>query len=305
MFRQFLVLVLAMTCLSCDWFSDPSPNPRNELPSFSSTPTMVPISPGPLNEASGMVSSLNFPGALWLINDSGNNTDVHLLNADGTYMGNVKLINVTNRDWEDIAMGPGPDEGKNYLYVSNTGDNLEVYSDYSILRFPEPQSLGENINPEPIRFVYSDGKSYDTEALFVDPSSLDLYLVTKRQFYAVRLYRIAYPYSILDENVAEFLGTLPLSSITAADISKNGNEILLKDYNAIFYWKRADGESIEDALLRKRDLSLPYSKEVQGESLCFDSNDMGYFTISEKADSVDPITLNYYARESEAVSTGN
>ena len=41
-------------------------------------------------------------------------------------------------DWEDIAVGPGPEPGVSYVYIGDIGDNLRLRSTISLLRFPEP-----------------------------------------------------------------------------------------------------------------------------------------------------------------------
>src|SRR5882724_7777911 len=71
-----------------------------------------------LVEASGLVASYQNVGCLWSLNDSGNSAEVFLIDSTGKTKLVCKLEGVKNRDWEDIAMGPGPKPGKRYVYVA-------------------------------------------------------------------------------------------------------------------------------------------------------------------------------------------
>ena len=168
-----------------------------------------------------------------------------------------------------------------------------------IFRLKEPRSLNENYPAfEEIRFKYADRPmGLDCEAMLVDPATKDIYIISKRQLFSVRVYRLKFPYSTTTENTAEFIGTIPLSAITAADISADGQQIIMKSYDAAYYWKRKDGESIYQTLSRTRDIGLPYCVEPQGEALCFDQKEEGYFTLSERPDGTASVNLQYYSRK--------
>lgn len=234
-----------------------------------------------LNEVSGMAPSYNFPGNLWVNEDSEAQAGIHLISDKGVYQRFVRF-NGTNRDFEDMATGPGPNDNLKYIYVGDIGDNGAIYKDYQIYRFPEPTSNQTQVNQvDVINFKYPDNQSYNSETLLLDPKTKDLYIITKDQF-NVRVYILKYPQSISTINTAEFLGTIPLWGITGGDISADGKEIILKTYIAAFYWKRKDGESIFEALKRDRDIGLPYQREPQGEAICWDTKAEGYFTLSER-----------------------
>ena len=301
MFRLFSALFLLMVSQSCFLFQGggvviPPVVEEDPLPEFLSTPSSYPIKPGNINEASGMVVSHSILGNLWVIEDGGNTSSVHLLSNIGEYRGRIDLP-IINRDWEDLAFGPGPIDGQNYLYIAETGDNANVYGGYSIHRLKEPTSLADkDLGLETIYFKYSDRSSIDVEAMFVDPKTKDIYLISKQQFFSVRLYKISYPYDVKIENTANFIGTLPHSTITAADISSDGTQLMIKDYNAVFYWRLKEFETIFEALSRTRDVGAPYYVEPQGESLCFDAKDSGYYTLSEIYNASE-VNLNYYQRK--------
>ena len=294
--RYLIILLFSLSLQSCCWLTEcKDPVPEETLPEFSLTPRVNALSVDYLAEVSGMAPSTRFPGHLWLLEDSGNEAQIDLIRTDGTYIRKV-AFGGTNRDWEDMAIGPGPEAGRNYIYIGEIGDNDARYGDYSIYRFEEPAEGQSTINHyDVLRFRYPGNISYDAETLLVDPSSRDIYIITKNQL-NVRVYRLPYPQSTTSVNEAEYLGTIKYFLMVSGDISPDGNEILLKTYNAIYYWKRRSGETLYQALSRNHDLSAPYILEPQGESICWDTEARGYYTLSEKGNSPTPPPLYFYTK---------
>jgi len=77
-----------------------------------------------------------------------------------------------------------------------------------------------------------------------------------------------------------FEGIKPFKWVTAGDISKDGQQILLKNYQKVYYWQRANNEPIWQTMQRKP-RELPYQVEKQGEAIGFTPNGKGYYTTSE------------------------
>lgn len=297
---RYLSLILLSLCLhSCCWMEnckDPEPAEETDLPEFAGMPRAVNLSVSHLHEVSGIAPSYHFPDHLWLIEDSGAQPALELLRNDGTHIRKIPFSG-SNRDWEDLSSGPGPQAGVNYLYIGETGDNNARYGDYYIYRFPEPVEGQSSVDTyDSIHFQYPNRESYDAETLLVDPSSLDIYIVTKNQL-NVRVYRLPYPQNTASVNVAEYLGAIKYLLVVSGDISPDGNEILLKSYNAVYYWKRKPGETLFQVLSRNHDLTAPYLIEPQGESICWDTQAAGYYTLSEKGNGSIP-PLYYYGKES-------
>ncbi|GAA4408297.1 WD40 repeat domain-containing protein [Nibrella viscosa] len=263
---------------------------------FSSNPTISAIQPGQIDEASGVVDSRSMPGNLWVEEDSGNPNDLVLLGHDGKIKGRVPVPNAQNRDWEDMAMGPGPQSGVNYIYLGDIGDNNAQYPTCTIYRLPEPKSLTDAVTQvDRITFRYPDGPR-DAEALLLDPKTSDLWIVTKREE-NVHLYRLPYPQSTTDVITAQAYGAIPLvSGITGGDISPDGSEILLRTYLGVLYWKRQGNELLADVLQKRSYRTLPYRIEPQGEAVCFDRLGSGYFTLSERNNAA-AVSLYYYPRK--------
>lgn len=263
---------------------------------FVSTPTSTPVTPGQIDEASGMVDSRSMPGNIWVNQDSGSPAELALLGYDGKIKGKISIPNSSNRDWEELANGPGPKEG-NYLYIGDIGDNSAQNPILQIYRFPEPANLQTPVTQvERINFRYPDGPR-DAEAMFVDPATKDIYIISK-QINNVRLYRFPYPQNINEVTVLEPLGELPVAFVTGAAISPDGNEMLVRNYTEIRYWKRNAGQSIADALQNGTSRSvpsIPVPTDPQPEAVCFDKDNKGYFTLSERNNAAS-VNLYYYAR---------
>lgn len=90
-----------------------------------------------LEEVSGLAVSHRYPNRLYVHTDSGGEAAVFVLDTLGNELGKLDLLGLTNRDWEDIAVGPGPN-GSSYIYVAEIGDNEAKYNQISLYRFAEP-----------------------------------------------------------------------------------------------------------------------------------------------------------------------
>ena len=234
-----------------------------------------------LEEASGIVASINNPGYLWSHNDSGNPTEVFLLDQKADIVFTILLKGITNRDFEAIAVGPGPEEGKNYIYLGDIGDNLAVYPEKLIYRFEEPVLVNEKklqVDQFDTLIVKLSDQIRDTEAMMVDPVSKELIIVSKRED-SVRLYRSTIP-SKSDTTILQYAFTMPFHKVVAADVSRDGSEVLLKDYEHVYYWKKKGNESIFD-LLQTPATELTYTQEPQGEAICWAVDGTGFYTLSE------------------------
>ncbi|HLT81024.1 MAG TPA: hypothetical protein VKZ86_08330 [Cyclobacteriaceae bacterium] len=251
-----------------------------------------------IDEASGLAASVVNEGMLWTHNDSGDEARIFLIDGKGVCKAVVWLEGVTNRDWEEIAVGPGPEEGQSYVYVGEIGDNRATYKHKYLYRFPEPVipsrpgMIDTTIQAlDSIKFTLEGGPR-DTEAFVVDPLSRDIYVFSKNEKREIRIFRLPYPQSTTEVMEAEFVMTLPIVKVVAADISPDGREILVKNYTHVYYWPKDPDEPLPSALARPP-LSLPYTTEPQGEAIAFDRAGEGYFTLSEEHNNSAPWLLFY------------
>ncbi|MBW8684186.1 hypothetical protein [Chitinophaga rhizophila] len=246
-----------------------------------------------ITEASGLAASKALPGHFWTHNDSGNKPEIYLLDNKGNLTSTIQLEDVKNRDWEDIAEGPGPVPQKQYLYVGDIGNNIHLDLGTRIYRFPAPvQTPGSktSIRPEILNITYPDGPR-DAETLMVDPIGGFLYVVSKREK-AVGIYKTPLNFKDGDKVTLQKVGTVPATWITAGDISQDGRHIVIKDKNQVYYWARQQGESVE-AAMSKPAVMLPYIPEKQGEGIALLPDNSGYVTISEGKEPA----LNFYSHQ--------
>lgn len=295
-----LIVVAALVAVSCkDSVMDTNPQEDNSEQStlFAAGVPLSVVQPTDLDEASGLVHARSNTDYVWTHNDSGGEAMLFLLHLNGADFGRYALSGISNIDWEDLALGAGPDGSINYLYVGDIGDNRAQRSSYSIHRFPEPDltlrdlPANESIDDfQTIEYIYEDG-ARDAETLMVDPASKDLFIVSKREASNI-LYKLPFPQDTVALDTAVRVSVLPFTFSTAGDISQEGTEVLIKNYLNVFYWEKEGDESIEE-LLQNPPVRLNYSQEPQGEAIAFRADASSYMTISEKANASEVKLLNY------------
>jgi hypothetical protein len=254
-----------------------------------------------LPEASGIVTGRTNKGLVYIHEDSGNRHVVFVYDTLGTHLGDIVLVGAKNRDWEDLAIGPGPEKGKNYIYVGDIGDNSSVRSHLTIYRFIEPVIDLDTIaipfkleiaDFNTITYQYPDGPR-DAETLMIDPKNSDLIVISKRDV-KVRVYLIPYPQNTHDLAVTYFKGVLPFREIVAGDISPDGRKMMIKDYGRIYHWHVDKRVTALSSLFSVTPTVVEYIPEVQGEALGWTQCGQGYFTTTEtKNHAADPILYHY------------
>ena len=256
-----------------------------------------------LLEVSGVAASRLNPGILYIHDDSGNPNQVYLTDGSGADRGTLTLTPVGNRDWEDIAVGPGPVAGKNYVYVADIGDNDSKYSSVFVYRFPEPDLTGKtlplimNIDTlDIIQLKYPDGPR-NAETLMVDPLTKDIYIASKSSNLS-QVYVARYPQSTTATTTMIPVVKLFFNKATGGDISPDGTEILLRSNELIWYWKLPAGTSISEGLLMQPQIAPYANNEPQGEGIGFATDNSGYYTDTEIKDHPGYLaTISFYKRK--------
>jgi hypothetical protein len=290
--RQLAFALLLITTVACSQHGE-KVNSTIFLPGKQ----LAEIKNDKLDELSGLAASVNNPGLLWTLNDSGNKSEVYLVDDQLNIKLTCKLEGAKNRDWEDIAVGPGPEPGKTYVYVGDVGDNMKAFQHKRIFRFEEPVLGNDNAikisNVDRIVFEL-EGDKKDSEAIMINPKNKNLYIISKEKAPSF-LYELKYPYSTTDSLVAKKVVPIAVSIVCGADFAKTGREMLIKNYNNVYYWKIKD-DSIALAL-REHPYVVEYKKEPQGESICFAGDGSGYYTVSEVVRG-EKSYLTFYSRNS-------
>lgn len=250
-----------------------------------------------LNEVSGIAYSHVNENGLWAHSDSGTPEIIYLIDTKTAEIkGRYKLPLIENKDWEDIAVAPGPQAGQSYIYLADIGDNKLTRPYVEVYRFPEPlfaeAHRGKIIEYKPhvdtLRFQYPD-KIHDAEAFMIDPATQDMYIITKRDQHSI-IFLAPYPQDTKKINTLTPIITLPFNEVVAADISSDSRHILIKTYGKILYWKRKSGESL-CTTLAEIPQEAPYFAEPQGESVAF--GEKGYYTLSEYSHFIRPVLYFY------------
>jgi hypothetical protein len=241
-----------------------------------------------LPEVSGMTAATVARGGWWVENDSGNPPDLHLIDAKGKLLATVRVRGATNVDWEDLASGPGPN-GRRTIYVGDIGDNDEVRDDLVVYRLTEPARTARSVAATALPFRYPDGR-HNAEALFVDPGSGRIYVLTKTlapQSEPAGLYRFPLPLTPGRRVTLEKVGggfaklVAPVALITGAAVSPDGSRLAIRTYTDAWEWRRRPGGPFA-SLFAADDAHVAIPLERQGESIAYTTDGRALVTTSEQ-----------------------
>ena len=255
-----------------------------------------------LKELSGVAASRVNPPALWVHNDSGGEPTAYAISPAGKLLGAYPVDGATAVDWEDIAVGPGPKNATSYLYLGDIGDNASARDAIVVYRVPEPTAKLDGTGAtltgtEKFSLHYPDGP-VDAESLLVDPRSGDLFIIDKEYTSGIGKVFRAKKSQLVDgaditlQQVASFTMSsddavspgagLPGTIITGADVSPDGNLVLVRTYRRVLAFARPKGKPLA-AAFGVNPCYAPQATERQGEAVGFAADGSGYFTISEGA----------------------
>lgn len=248
-----------------------------------------------VTESSGLVASRLNPPELWTHNDSGGGPIVYCLSPTGEPCGSWTVSGASATDWEDIAIGPGPDFHRPWLYLGDIGDNARQRTSIVVYRAPEPEvppgagaAKAATTGPaEGLRLAYPDG-AHDAEALMVHPVSGDLYVVTKDA--EPKVYKATAPLSASHPTALKLVATLPVTAtpfdrITGGDISPDGRHVVLSNYFAGEELSLPAEESDFDAIWSQSAQTVDLGARDQGESVAYRLDGDAVLATSEGAGS--------------------
>lgn len=237
-----------------------------------------------LDELSGLAVAADGTH-LWAISDSGP-AALFAFDPAGTALGAVAIPDAAVTDWEDLARGPAPDApGTSALYVADIGDNRGRRDTVQIVVVNEP-AVGDATVAARLAVVasYPDGPR-DAEALFVDPTTGDVYVIDKVVGPDAHLYRLTRAAMTAGSPATfERVGSVTLPSwlglVTSADISADGTTIAVRTYTDVFVFAREPDESVADALSRDP-CRAPRPDERQGEAIAFAPDGRAIYSAPE------------------------
>jgi hypothetical protein len=226
-----------------------------------------------LDEISGAVASRRHPRVLWVHEDSGAGARLYAIRTNGRLVASIEVAGAKAVDWEDIAIGPGSSSGPDLLYLADIGDNDERRATVTIYRFPEPALTATSVRATAVMLRYADGP-HDAEALLVDPDRGTLIVITK-ELLGAGVYTAPGSGGVLRRR-----GSLAaIGSVTAADVSPDGDLVAVRTYLAVTIWRRSHAQGMA-AALRGRGCSVRLV-EGQGEALAFSRDGRALLAISE------------------------
>lgn len=201
-----------------------------------------------IGESSGVVASRKHPGLLWTMNDSGGDPMLFLSDSTGASLGGYTIPGARNVDWE--ALGRGPCDAGECLYIGDTGDNSERRRSVTLYRVPEPDPQspprdGMARESAKIQVEYPD-RAHDVEALYVEPDG-SVILMTKGRSGGVLTYRVAAAaWAVKSMSKALRVDSLPIQAnyplgrvVTDAAISPDGRLVAVRTYRELWFFTRA------------------------------------------------------------------
>ncbi len=269
------------------------------------------LSDGVLTEASGLVASRRNPGVYWSHNDNGSDTRLVALDVHGAVLA-VHHLDIQAGNLEDISFGPGPDGSDEWIYLGDVGDNRYKRPYVRLYRFREPKvDLGarrvmaeypaSQIEVFRVRYQRPDQPSAtwsrDVEAFAIDPVDNAMFIFEKKWNAGPRgdrtfshVYRLDLADVVADgDHLAEPVGFVksnfgsPSSrGFTAADISRDGSLLILKNRQETMAWVRQQGQSIDD-VLADEPVAPCLLPSFVGEALAIDTATDRYLMVRESA----------------------
>lgn len=269
-----------------------------------------------ITEASGLAASRANADVAYTMNDSGGPATVYAVDlATGETVARLRLEStgvpgVEQVDWEDMAIGPGPDGGQ-WIYVADIGDNPSARPFVHVLAFPEPDLADAPaeiaIGADEIEvhvLAYEDGPR-DAETLLVHPETGQLTIVTKtlprtgtgrlpvdpengfsgiytapNPLEAVNLLTRQADFDLRDLVTVD--GDAALWA-TAGDIAPDGSRVVIRTLFEAFEFEIVDGDVV--AALGSTPLNVALPEVRQGESITYTADAAGLLAGSEGSDS--------------------
>ena len=269
-------VAIASTCESYD-------NPTNLVESDQMT----------VNESSGLAPSRITPGVYYTHNDSGSDGELFSFDLAGNMLGTHAVENASSIDWEDMAIGPCPENlakrasnPNSCLYIGDIGDNPHERSSVTIHITDEPAPATEQADA-PANLLASWSVTYDetndetgkpdSEALLVHPTTGDVSLLTKSVDGITEVHRVPSGMAHKDTAAMSLISTLQLEGstgfdlmVTGGDWDEDGERLIIRTYITALLWET--DPCAPDSHWATAPTVLEWAIEQQGEAITFAGN---------------------------------
>ena len=262
------------------------------------TPTKIANLKNPaVTESSGLAASRLNQNIYWTHNDSGDGPLVYAFDTTGESRGVFRVAGAQARDWEDMAIGPGPQRASSYLYLGDIGDNDNVRSEIVVYRVAEPKLVATDKtsskrNPrttaaaEAIRLRYPDGK-HDAETLLVHPASGNLYIITKVMLRNATVYEATAPLVPGRVITMKRIGEIKIPSLlgglfTGGSISPDGRRVALCDYLQGYEVVLPAASKNFNDVWKQTVTTFSLGQREQGESITYRADGKALLATSER-----------------------
>ena len=221
---------------------------------------------GTLTETSGLAASGRFRDTFWLVQDGGNDAQLHAVTRRGARRASLQVDGVRNTDWEDLAAFQW--QGRPHLLIADTGDNGGLRRTLLLHAVPEPDQLVDGARVRPawsIAFRWPDG-ARDCEAIAIDARAGRVLLVSKKRnppelfslplrpasgvVTATKVGRFAAPAEADAATPADARRATRGRQVTAADLSPDGRTLAVLTYDRLLFYPRAQAEAWSAAIAR-------------------------------------------------------
>jgi len=261
------------------------------------TPTKIANLKNPaVDESSGIAASRINPNIYWTHNDSGDGPLVYAFDATGESRGVFRVAGAQARDWEDMAIGPGPARGTSYLYLGDIGDNDKVRTEIVVYRVAEPKLTPADKSStkrdpkttapaDAIRLRYPDGK-FDAETLLVHPTTGSLYIITKAMLKNAVVYEAAAPLVAGKVITMRRVGEIKIPSLmggvlTGGAISPDGRRVALCDYIQGYEMVLPASSKNFDDIWKQKITGFNLGQREQGEAITYRADGKAVLATSE------------------------
>ena len=236
-----------------------------------------------IRESSGIVTSRQFEGVYWTLNDSGNPATLYATKLNGELIQEIEIQGSGNFDWEALGI-----DDKNQLWIGEIGNNSRLRFDLKVVVIAEPNPFTETeaevIASYPYRYP---NENVDAEGLFIVEGIP--YIVSKERERAV-LYRFPTLQADTKQVLVRVGEFAEAKFVTGAGVSEDGTRLAVCTYDALWVYHGTAGNLAK--MIQGTPWSLPH--HFYGEAVCFDGYNL---VLTNEARDVYAVPQFWYEKE--------